>query len=489
MSFILAPFIASGLGELGLATAIGEGSVAIGASEAVGSAVGASAQGAIAGSISSAIGSSISSVVDSVFGQGTSDFVYNKTKQTINESNQLGQDLYSGNYQDFINNEIKKKLKEKNIDYTIDENGLITHKSLSSSLGPVTTSTIIPPTKPVYENYLDNTRPMSGLEILQPNQNQNTMTTDKQSSQSSQSYQSSQSSQNNDSDKVKQIAKDLASTINTATVDTLSKQSRTTVLNSSSELDNYLSGPLASYLSSIDYKSKLPNNDLFRKIYQTYTGRSQVLQSVYEVPNPSKPELKIFGIYEEDGQPLFYYQEEPKKTTLRPIYPGHVWTGPQSLNNTKPVDIWDLFSFEHDASYQQYGYFDRVGDYKYISRLLHGLEDNRFSPQQIPLIKNTILYFSTIGNLLSLFNANSKDRVGDTFTYNSSQTSDSQTLDFVNYVDPTISMTPENKQIFIDTLKNTLVEQYSNSAPIQQITNNVQLKELQLLESLQITLV
>lgn len=147
------------------------------------------------------------------------------------------------------------------------------------------------------------------------------------------------------------------------------------------------------------------------------------------------------------------------------------------------------------------GWFYRIADYKYISRLYQGLLDNRFPEEQIPTIRNTILYFSTVGSALSIFN-NDIDvnelpdkpfQVPEGTPVESDNTETkgriAEELHFVQYVDPNIEVTEEIKKVFRDTLQETVIQEMNDTNAIQVITNAQGNNQLQRLLNIQIGLV
>jgi hypothetical protein len=456
----LAPLFASFLTEIGLTGTAAATAEAIGASAATGAAAGTAVTGAVAGAAASTVQSGLESAVDTAFGSGTAKNVEQKVSETKQDFSNIASAYLSGNYESLV----KQKLKEKR--ERLERERL---QNEQNSLAPDITSGLLPqPLPPTQQDSsVSGTQPLlgvSGNKALHQQQ-------------------------------IKQIAEDLAEVINEHQTEIMKGRDP---VNSYNDLDSYLSGPIIDFLQNKDFKDYLPNDDQFKKIWSIYDGARIIPRTVHEEPNPLKPGYKIFGAFDEAGLTQIYYQHDPT-IVLRPLWPGHVWTGMNSPNNKLPVDLWDTFSFYHDVTYQPapygFGLFNRQGDYQYISRLAHGLADNRFPVAQRSMIKNTIMYFSTIGSTLSMFN-NDPTRTKDTqFDYSSvtsatSVTSSTPNVHFVNYVDPSIDMTDaENIELFKITLEQETRAQLESNDPISVAASYQAQQELTLLQNLSISLV
>lgn len=469
MSFLI-PIFAAGIGtalaEVGATTAVMEAAVAGGAELGLGAnvsrSIAGSAIGAGVGAVAETAGSFIGSEIDKSYGAGTSDIVSKRVEQIKKDSADIAGAVVSGNYQDLL----RKKIGSK---YVVDAQGFVTRvpdETPSESVGsdPIYSKTFGLPGKDptvtgsmtqydLYNSSVSNTN-LSGSLITAPRPVENPVV------------------------KTKEIAKELGNLISEHTQEVISEPTK---MVTSFPTTSYLSGPVIEYYMNKDINDYIPNNDSFKQIYSVYDGLRIVRESVHEDSNS-------FGAFEEDGSVAIYRKHGPEYKSLRPIYPGHTWTGPQSPNNKLPVDLWDTFSFYHDVGYQKNGWFSRIDDYKYISRLLHGLEYNRFPPEQVPFIRATIIYFSTMGSALSFFNSDTSAAADKQYTYSPTGPTESKSnVHFLNYVDSNINVDESLKKVFSDTLKETIIENSRNV--IVNSANAIVSKELQELSSIQIALV
>ena len=121
--------------------------------------------------------------------------------------------------------------------------------------------------------------------------------------------------------------------------------------------------------------------------------------------DPEK-QLKFFELINELGTIKIMYQ-----TTGLIIPPVHgVFQGANSPNDELPIDLVDLFSAFHDETYINGPSLQ--GDYEYISRLSQNF--TRMSEEEKPYARLGIVYFSTMGNLVSKMFGDSSFNIPDT---------------------------------------------------------------------------
>lgn len=448
---------------VGIMTASAEAGAAAGATIGIGEAAGAVGgrfvAGAVAGALDSKLADYLGEQIDAQYGEGTSK----KIKENINYVVETTEDALEST---LIGDEgYKKRIYDKKLE------ALRYQKKLEARQREIDASNqfFIESMRPGY----DNTQPGQGLYVdrqfddikLSPDQEVLMGQFFNQVSKVNPF-----TNKTEQVEKVKKIANDLG--------DLLTKDlSQNLGLDPVEGLNSFdITHPLAEsvlgYALDVDVKDFIPTDDLYKQISQVYNGRRIVKESVFREPRNDGSGLSIFAAYEEDGNPVVYY-EHTDGIKMRPVWPGHVFTGPNSPNNALPVDLFDTFSFYHDCSYQEFGWFDRVGDYKYISRLSQNFD--RFPDIQKPMIRNTIRYFSSAGTLLSFFNNRpvnvpTPDQVNQQIEQFNQQQAGK--LHFLNYVDSNIDVNEEIIKVFNDTLEEKLITESANI--IQTATTNSQ---------------
>ncbi len=152
-----------------------------------------------------------------------------------------------------------------------------------------------------------------------------------------------------------------------------------------------LSNQLGAFLSS-----KIPTTDEYKQIASIYNGKGLKIFQRYD---PVTQGL-IFTLIDETG--ARFELPQTKGTTIPPIY--GVFMGPNSPNNALPIDLdtaapLDEYCAFHDYDYLTNGFFDRIGDYKLVSRISQNY--SLMTLAQKPYAKIAILYFSTLGHSIS----------------------------------------------------------------------------------------
>ncbi len=152
-----------------------------------------------------------------------------------------------------------------------------------------------------------------------------------------------------------------------------------------------LSNQLGAFLSS-----KIPTTDEYKQIASIYNGKGLKIFQRYD---PVTQGL-IFTLIDETG--ARFELPQTKGTTIPPIY--GVFMGPNSPNNALPIDLdtaapLDEYCAFHDYDYLTNGFFDRIGDYKLVSRISQNY--SLMTSAQKPYAKIAILYFSTLGHSIS----------------------------------------------------------------------------------------
>lgn len=154
----------------------------------------------------------------------------------------------------------------------------------------------------------------------------------------------------------------------------------------------YLIPQVIQYYQDIDKVT--PDTEMYRKLSAVYTGKPINQLSVQMRVRADG--LHEFAGLDETGR-VQYYLEHPGGLKIPPIH--GVWVGPYSYNNSLPIDLFDTYAFYHDVDYHNGGFFDLNGDYKFISRLSQNMD--RFPDHLKPMVKGTIIYFSTVGHTLA----------------------------------------------------------------------------------------
>lgn len=156
----------------------------------------------------------------------------------------------------------------------------------------------------------------------------------------------------------------------------------------SSDTRKQLAGVLGSYLAD-----KIPDNETYRKISGMYNGSNMSIENNIKMYFDPEKKLKFFELTDELGETKIMYQ-----TTgfIIPAIHGY-FMGAYSQNNELPIDLVDLFSAFHDETYINGPSLQ--GDYQYISRLSQNF--SRMTEEEKPFARMGIVYFSTMGNLVS----------------------------------------------------------------------------------------
>lgn len=128
----------------------------------------------------------------------------------------------------------------------------------------------------------------------------------------------------------------------------------------------------------------------FYEIYQTYNGFNI---SKDQVKREKVGRLKWFTIDDEKGVPQCWSTAYNNYHVIPTIHGN--WTGPNSKNKKKPVDLLDTFAMMHDIDYQNSKRFNRIADYKLISRIHQNL--HRMEGMELTMAWITLKYFTTVG--------------------------------------------------------------------------------------------
>lgn len=179
------------------------------------------------------------------------------------------------------------------------------------------------------------------------------------------------------------------------------------------DTNNSLFQKVSNFLKGV----KEPNTEEYKKIKSVYNGRNINQYSFSQKKNEITGLIEVSG-KNEIGQILTLPQTTGR---VLPSVPGTIFMGPLSINNRVPIGcapnglngdtrtfggevfrIEDAFSFFHDYSWRNSN-FNKIGDLQFIARLHTALEDSRVLPQNIQLVKATIIYFSNISLTLSMF--------------------------------------------------------------------------------------
>lgn len=148
---------------------------------------------------------------------------------------------------------------------------------------------------------------------------------------------------------------------------------------------NSLSKKVSEYIT----KSSIPDTEEFREIMAVFNGSGISLESFRQDFNRETGLIEISGI---DELGITYTLPQTSGLVI-PAYPGSIFIGPRSPNNDVPTGgLMDMFAFFHDFDYRN-GFFDHLGDLKFISRLIQNRDKFTQSPQ---FVNATIVYFSTI---------------------------------------------------------------------------------------------
>lgn len=139
----------------------------------------------------------------------------------------------------------------------------------------------------------------------------------------------------------------------------------------------------------------LPTSQRYKDIVRVYNGRSIKLENVNEESLPGGD--RAFWLFDETQMVRYWKISHNKHFVVAPIH--GTWTGINSPNNSKPIDLMDTFAMLHDIDYKERGSFDSDADLKLISRCSQNMD--RMSPRQRLVAAVAIKYFSTIGSVIA----------------------------------------------------------------------------------------
>ncbi len=337
---------------LGLAEVAGTGAAEVTGSELVGQAVQA---GVIQQEVDAAKSAAKQSI-DAVLGEGTYDKLASEVSSVVTEAGKVSNTL--GSFDD---------------PYT----GLKVHKD-HSEIPTINLSSCNPVEPPSQTGHAP-----SGLELLSLKG-------------IAQGANSTNMSRSNDAIRSPpQIGSDLGKLLSLSASGIVSKKNQGQQIdlwgNLAEQVQNY---PSLAYLlpKIVDYSSLIqqPSNETYRKIYSVYNGSGLSPDKVIEAFKPNGD--RYFYSYDETG---VYYEWIVNKTGLKIPTINGFWTGPNSRNDEKPINLLDTYSFFHDIDWNREGNFHLVSDYKLISRIVQNL--GRMSDQERVLAKGAVNYFSTVG--------------------------------------------------------------------------------------------
>lgn len=166
-----------------------------------------------------------------------------------------------------------------------------------------------------------------------------------------------------------------------------------------------LTKKITTYLSD----KTLPDTEEFRSISETYNF-SNITYNNFSIGRNADSGLIEVTFIDEVGD----VEVLPQNIGLiLPSVPGTIFMGPYSINNAlpNPFRVEDWASMSHDYAYYKGGYFDRIGDLKFISRLSNCLRTGRVLPENVSLVQNTIIYFSTVSLTLGMLLNGSSEKV------------------------------------------------------------------------------
>lgn len=149
------------------------------------------------------------------------------------------------------------------------------------------------------------------------------------------------------------------------------------------------------------FKGFIPNTDEYKQIASVYNGKNLTIKNNYY-----SRINKVNGLYEsiliDEIRNRFMLTQNVGK--ILPSLYG-IYCGPLSINNAPPISLLDLFCCFHDYDYHeseenpQGGWFNKIGDMKLVSRISQNFE--RFTDEEKKYAKITLLYFTTVGSMMS----------------------------------------------------------------------------------------
>lgn len=154
---------------------------------------------------------------------------------------------------------------------------------------------------------------------------------------------------------------------------------------------NYVIPTLLDHTAS----TSIPTSQRYRDISRIFNGRSIKVENVNEENLPGGD--VGFWMFDETQMVRYWRTNHNKHFVVAPIH--GVYTGINSPNNSKPIDLMDTFAMLHDIDYYNRGSFDTDADLKLISRCSQNMD--RMSPRQRLVAAVAIKYFSTIGSVVA----------------------------------------------------------------------------------------
>jgi len=163
-------------------------------------------------------------------------------------------------------------------------------------------------------------------------------------------------------------------------------------------------------------ESKIPNTEAYLKIAAVYNGRNQdgslmiAEKNMTPLQDPTRNNLIYFVLKNELGENIILHQ-----TTglILPTPSDYTFVGPRSANADLPASrpnpnaetqfsLLDFYAAFHDANYENGPII--TADYEFISRISQNFSS--LDPADIPWARFSIIYFSTLGNMVShMFNS------------------------------------------------------------------------------------
>lgn len=178
--------------------------------------------------------------------------------------------------------------------------------------------------------------------------------------------------------------------------------------NLTSSLHNSLSRQVYKMIRTSRFIKNKEVQNKFDEIFKTYTGKFQSFPF-------RDPQTKLITYVDETGKSFSYkgVTNLSSKTTLL----GY-WLGPLSYNDSYPLwegrepeagkvprysgsGLLDSYACAHDIDYTDGGYFNMVGDFKLISRILHNTKSMTYKEQAFANV--TVAWFSTLGTILNSY--------------------------------------------------------------------------------------
>lgn len=153
---------------------------------------------------------------------------------------------------------------------------------------------------------------------------------------------------------------------------------------------------------------------MIAKIVDNNLGSSEQYNAIASIYNGLDMEVyKNMKMFYDNTRRLVYFELVDELGSVSTIYQTEglvlpsidVFAGPKSSNDRMPSSIYGLFCAFHDSDYNKGGYFNRTGDYKLVSRLSQNF--SRIPPEFQSYAKATIVYFSTLGHIVSNLSGNS----------------------------------------------------------------------------------